>query len=91
MLPAKLLEYAACGIPIVAARLRTIEHYFADDSVRFFEAGNSASLADAIAALYFDRSLCDTLAQRASEVVARLSWPEQRTQFFNAIDSLLAG
>jgi glycosyltransferase involved in cell wall biosynthesis len=91
MLPAKLLEYAVCGIPVISARLRTIEYYFADGAVHFFEPGNAASLADAIETLYFDRRLCDSLATRASEVAARLSWPEQRAQLFNAIDSLLTG
>src|SRR5579885_101922 len=36
MLPVKLLEYAMFGIPVVAARLKTIEHYFDEDAVRYF-------------------------------------------------------
>jgi len=36
MLPVKLLEYVACGIPVICARLRTVEHYFNEQSVRFF-------------------------------------------------------
>jgi len=36
MLPVKLLEYVSLGIPVISARLRTIEHYFPDDSIRYF-------------------------------------------------------
>ena len=33
MLPVKLMEYAALGIPVIASRLRTVE-IFAEDAVR---------------------------------------------------------
>jgi len=90
MLPVKLLEYATLGIPIVAARLRTIEHYFGDDSVRYFEPGDPASLADAIEDMHPHPERRHALANRASEVAANLSWPKQRQQYYATIDSLLA-
>ena len=54
MLPVKLLEYVSLGIPAVAPRLRTIEHYFSDDMVAYYEPEDVQSLADAIVALYRD-------------------------------------
>jgi glycosyltransferase involved in cell wall biosynthesis len=89
MLPAKLLEYVACGIPVIAARLRTIEHYFPDDSLRFFAPGNPASLAEAVEEFYFDGRIGHSFATRASEVVANFSWDRQRESFFGAVDDLL--
>jgi glycosyltransferase involved in cell wall biosynthesis len=90
MLPVKLLEYATLGIPIISARLRTIEHYFDDDAVRYFEPGDPASLAKAIEDLYSHPERRHALANRASEVAASLSWPRQRQQYYATIDSLLA-
>lgn len=90
MLPVKLLEYATLGIPIIGARLRTIEHYFDDDAVRYFEPGDPASLAEAIEDLYSHPERRHALANRASEVAASLSWPRQRQQYYATIDSLLA-
>src|SRR5262249_23096391 len=78
MLPSKLLEYAVCGVPIIAARLRTIEYYFPNDSIRYFEPGNPASLAAAIEEVYENRRLGDLMAKRAMEVAAQLSWEQQR-------------
>jgi glycosyltransferase involved in cell wall biosynthesis len=80
MLPAKLLEYAVCGIPIISARLRTIQHYFPEGAVRYFEPGNPFALAEAIEALYFDRQLRESLSKGANESVAELSWTNQRAQ-----------
>jgi glycosyltransferase involved in cell wall biosynthesis len=89
MLPVKLLEYSTMGMPCICSRLRTIEHYFGDHSVRYFEPGNETSLAEAMADLYFDPSLRMQLVNDAREVVQRIEWARQQPEFFGAIDSLL--
>jgi glycosyltransferase involved in cell wall biosynthesis len=89
MLPVKLLEYATLGIPIVAARLKTIEHYFDSQSVRFFDPENPATLAAAIEELYRDPERRAQMARRAREVAEGLSWERQRQEFYAVVDSLL--
>jgi glycosyltransferase involved in cell wall biosynthesis len=54
MLPVKLLEYMAVGIPAVVPRLNAIEHYFTDDMVTFYEPDDVDGLAAAISALHGD-------------------------------------
>jgi glycosyltransferase involved in cell wall biosynthesis len=90
MLPVKLLEYTALGIPSIAPRLRTIQRYFDCDSVRYFEPGNEISLANAIADLFHDSELRHCIKIRGQAVAHRISWSSQRTEFYNAVDSLLA-
>jgi glycosyltransferase involved in cell wall biosynthesis len=89
MLPVKLLEYAALGIPVICARLRTVEHYFSDQAVRFYSPGNPAQLAEAIEELYFDPALRRSLAHSAGETLTQLSWPIHSQHFCAAVDSLL--
>jgi glycosyltransferase involved in cell wall biosynthesis len=89
MLPVKMLEYATLGIPILAARLRTVERYFEDAAIQFFEAGNPAALAAAIQELQRDPERRAQLACRASEIAETLSWKHQSDRFFDAIDSLI--
>jgi glycosyltransferase involved in cell wall biosynthesis len=92
MLPVKLLEYATLGIPVIAARLRTIEHYFGPSAVRYFEPGDVERLADAIEDLYRHPEKRERLALDAGEIIAaRLTWNEQRKNYYEAIDSLLPG
>ncbi len=89
MLPVKLLEFAMMGIPAVAPRLKTVEYYFGDGSVRFFKPGDIAGLADAVEELYRSPELRKSYAENARKVVDRISWPNQRGEFYRAIDSIL--
>ena len=89
MLPVKLLEFATLGIPAIAARLRTIEHYFDDDAVRYFTPGDSRDLAQAIEDLYCDPRRRSELSRRAAVEVSKLSWARQSHRYFEAVDSLL--
>ena len=89
MLPVKLLEFAMMGIPAIAPRLKTVEYYFGDGAVHFFTPGDINGLADAIEALYRSPDLRRSYAEKARKVVDRISWPNQRGEFYRAIDSVL--
>jgi glycosyltransferase involved in cell wall biosynthesis len=89
MLPVKLLDYATLGIPIIAARLRTVEYYFGDGAVELFEPGSVADLVRAIRLLYNDPDLRTRLADRARHALDALNWQNQRSEYYRVIDSLL--
>jgi glycosyltransferase involved in cell wall biosynthesis len=90
MLPVKLLEYAALGLPVVASRLRTIEHYFSDASVRFFEPDDPAALAAAIAEIHDDPAMRWKMVKETQRTMELIDWREERVHFFRVIDGLLA-
>jgi len=77
MLPVKLLEYVALGIPAVVPRLRTIDHYFSDDMVCYFEPEDVASLADAIHRLYSQPSVRRRQADVAATFLDQHGWDHQ--------------
>jgi len=89
MLPVKLLEYATLGIPVIASRLRTVEHYFPEDAVRMVAPDDPDALAVAIADLYQSPARRRALAEKARRVVNKTRWAHQRGNFFRAVDSLL--
>jgi len=89
MLPVKLLDYATLGIPVIAARLRTVEYYFGDGAVELFEPGNVSDLARAIKLLYHNPDLRERLVERARQSLDALNWQNQRNEYYRAIDSLL--
>ncbi len=89
MLPVKLLDYATLGIPVIAARLRTVEYYFGDGAVELFEPGNVTDLVRAIRLLYNNPDLRGRLVDRARDSLDALNWQNQRSEYYRAIDSLL--
>jgi glycosyltransferase involved in cell wall biosynthesis len=89
MLPVKLLEYAALGIPILSSRLRTVENYFSSRAVIYFEPGDPTSLADAIERLYQRPDRGAAMAEHARTEAAQFGWQEQRLHLFEAVDSML--
>ena len=52
MLPVKLMEYVALGIPAVVPRLPAIAHYFTDNMVSYYEPESVEALADSVFRLY---------------------------------------
>ena len=89
MLPVKLLEYAALGIPVISARLDTIGHYFDDKAVRFFTPGDAEDLSAAIEELYRSPARRKSLATHAARIAEALSWSNQKQEYYRVVDSLL--
>jgi glycosyltransferase involved in cell wall biosynthesis len=89
MLPVKLLEYVALGIPVVAPRLRTISHYFADDTVAYYEPDDIGSMADAIYRLYCQPDLRRDQARKAQGVLRDHGWERQGPELVSFYQRLI--
>lgn len=65
LLPTKLMEYVAMGVPVIAARTPALETYFVDDMLAYFEPGNADDLAKVVLSLATDRARLAELAAHA--------------------------
>jgi glycosyltransferase involved in cell wall biosynthesis len=88
MLPVKLLEYIHLDIPVVAPRLKTIQYYFADDMVNYFEPGDVDSLADAIYNAYVHESNRKTYAEKARTHFKQYEWDRYERTLIHLYKSL---
>ena len=88
MFPVKMLEYVALEIPIVASRLRCIEHYFSEDMITYFEPENVNSLADAILKLYLDESKRKKQAKAAKKYLEKYGWEKHKMDLINLYRNL---
>jgi glycosyltransferase involved in cell wall biosynthesis len=84
-LSSKLLEYVALGIPVVVARLETLEAHFAPEEVTFFEPDDPASLAAAIAWVAEHPDEAREKASRALRRAEAYSWATSRARLVAAI------
>jgi glycosyltransferase involved in cell wall biosynthesis len=74
LIPTKLMEYAALGLPAIAARTSAIETYFINTMVEFFEPGDADDLARCICMLHQDQERLAELAQGCIEFNQRYNW-----------------
>lgn len=90
MLPVKMLEYIALNIPIVAPRLKTIQYYFTDNMVSYFEPENIDSLAQAILFAYNNRDVMAEKTRNARYFLEQYGWEKQKYNLINLYKSLLS-
>ena len=88
MLPTKLLEYVALGIPCVVAKSQTISCYFDDSAVRFYEPENAADLANVIWDLYRHPEKRGELVKNADKFNKVYNWKSHKQVYYDIIDSL---
>jgi len=74
ILPTKLMEYVALGVPVLAADTPIIRQYFSETMVQYFQPGDASDLARNILWLYEHRDRLATLAQNADQFNQQYSW-----------------
>ncbi len=89
VLPLKLLECIAVGIPCLVSRRPTIERYFSDQDVAYFEAGDVEGMAARIVELAGSLEKRRQLIANARHVFEHYNWPAERATYFSVLASCL--
>jgi glycosyltransferase involved in cell wall biosynthesis len=88
ILPTKLMEYTALGMPAVVARTSAIEACFDETMVQFFTPGDLEDLTHCIRELYHDRARLAALAENAAQFNQRYNWTLQSANYVRLVDQL---
>jgi glycosyltransferase involved in cell wall biosynthesis len=87
VLPLKLLECVAAGVPCLVSRRPTIENYFGDDQVAYFEPGDIEGMAAKIRELALSPEKLSQLAINARRVFEKYNWSNEKATYFGVISS----
>jgi glycosyltransferase involved in cell wall biosynthesis len=89
VLPTKLMEYAALGVPSVMANTLVVREYFDDEMVAYFEPGDAEELARQIVALAHDPARRRMLARIAHQrFTQQYGWPQMKRSYYDLVDGL---
>jgi glycosyltransferase involved in cell wall biosynthesis len=88
LLPTKLMEYAALGVPAIAARTTAIEVYFSDTMVEFFEPNDVDDLARCIRALYGNPQRLAELRDGCERFNQRYNWTRIGAEYVALVERL---
>lgn len=89
MLTNKLIEYVALGVPAVVSRQPTTAHYFPDDSVRYFDAGDASGLAQAIIDVHDHPANATKRAETAYSRYQHYRWSVQKDIYLGVYADLM--
>jgi glycosyltransferase involved in cell wall biosynthesis len=89
ILPTKLLEYVAMGVPVIVSETPGISAYFDPSMVRFVAPGDPRSLADAIIELAGDRDRRAALVAAADVFGKRFTWEDHSLEYIEMIGRLI--
>jgi glycosyltransferase involved in cell wall biosynthesis len=87
--PNKLAEYIIMGMPVVISRLKATRHYFSEDALAYFAPQNPADLAAQMVRLCGDPELRQSLARRAKQEYAPISWEVMRDRYLALVATMI--
>jgi glycosyltransferase involved in cell wall biosynthesis len=85
----KILEFMACGVPVIASRTAAHAHYFDDTVLRFYPPGDEIALGEAIVECYAARATQADRIRRARAFALDLSWQRHSAEYATLVSTLL--
>jgi len=88
LLPNKLFEYLALDKPVVVAANSSVQAFFDDYSVKFYQPDNEQDLAQSILELYRNPDTMANLAAGGSAIYDKYRWSNTKYQYLKVFDEL---
>jgi glycosyltransferase involved in cell wall biosynthesis len=86
----KIFEFMALDVPVVVPNTAIDTYYFNQSVVKFFQANDETSLADAMLEMVRNPQERQELVRNAHEFIKGYTWDKNRSIYLNLVDSLVA-
>ena len=84
----KMYDFLAFGKPVLATRLKSVQAYFGEDALRFFEPGDPESLAKGILDLYQHPEKRQALVENSQKLYNQYKWENQKQVYLSTYRTL---
>jgi len=91
LLPTKLMEYSALGMPAIASRTTAIQAYFSDANTEFFEPGNVDDMVQKIRWLHSDPVRLAELSRGSQKFNERYNWSKVGAEYVELVERVRRG
>jgi glycosyltransferase involved in cell wall biosynthesis len=89
VLPTKLLEYVALGLPAIAARTATTTDYFDESMVLLHTPGDANDLARKLLEVYRDPAAANARAERTRSFTEAHNWRNESAAYLHLIQQMI--
>jgi glycosyltransferase involved in cell wall biosynthesis len=87
--PTRIFEYLTLGKPVIAPNTPGIQDYFNNESLLFFESGNSEDLAEKIEYVFSHGKEANEMVGRGQQVYLTHKWSNERQRLVGLVSNLL--
>lgn len=88
MLPLKLMEYTAMGLPSLTVKNTPIKYYFNDNELIYYSNNNENSFSKTLTKLLESPSILDKIKTKLIKVNKRLNWNNEQQKYITEIQKL---
>ena len=85
MLPLKLMEYIAMGLPVLTVENKAIKYYFKPGELEYFSSGDSNSFSEKLIGLINSPQRLSELKMKTDVINQRMNWTKEKIQYLDII------
>ncbi len=85
----KLIETIYLKIPVIATRLNTYKRYYREESLFYFDSGNTVELTERMKDVFYNKELVSAKTENALADYSKLGWNTMKERYLGVVTWLL--
>ncbi|TFB10603.1 glycosyltransferase [Candidatus Marinimicrobia bacterium MT.SAG.3] len=90
MLPLKLMEYMAMGVPVLSVQNKAISYYFNDGELLYYESDDADSFAEKLSYILNNREKIGEMKSNINKARKRMNWEIEKQKYIDLVRDLIS-